>query len=179
MLKLLLLSGGLDSAVCLHATPGIVLCVGVDYGQQHAIELSRAEKLASDFGVEFMRLVIPTIPRIDDVVFAGRNATLISLAAGIAQGRNIQQVLIGCNKSDEARFPDCRVEFLRGMNQAVSAYGVSVRAPLLHLTKDQIVAQARGYGLSDGDTWTCYAPEVGGKPCGTCYACKGLETPHV
>lgn len=168
---ILLLSGGLDSALCLHKY-GAALTIGFDYGQPHVIELTYAAKIASKYKVPFEKHSIERISKTDDVVFAGRNAVILSVAAGIAQTRGIKSVVIGCNFSDAQRFPDCRPSFIRSINEAFKeAYGVSVHAPLLTISKAQIVKEAKEAGLPE--TWTCYNP-INKKPCGECYSCKSL-----
>jgi 7-cyano-7-deazaguanine synthase len=170
-MSLLLLSGGMDSALCLHRF-GANLAVGFDYEQPHAIELSYAERIATRYGVPFLKQNIAKMPRVNDVAFAGRNAVLLSLGAAIAQEQGMSSVMIGCNFTDAQRFPDCRPQFINAMNTALKgAYGVSVHAPLLTMTKAQIFAEARAAGLPE--TWTCYAPQDGQR-CGECYSCRGL-----
>lgn len=168
---LLLLSGGMDSALCLHRY-GADLCVGFDYGQQHSIELTYASEIARILGFPFERHSLPKMAKVDDIVFAGRNAVMLANAASIAQARGLTRIVIGCNFSDAQRFPDCRPEFIKAINSAFQeAYGVSVHAPLLTTTKAQIVAEAKAAGLPE--TWTCYSP-VNEQPCGECYSCKSL-----
>lgn len=172
MKHLILLSGGMDSALCL-ARYGASLCIGFDYGQPHVIELERAESIAAHYAVPFDRVRLPAMPRVNDVVFAGRNAVLISSAAAIAQSRGLGAVMIGCNFSDATRFPDCRPAFIRAMSEALhAAYGVRVAAPLLTMTKAQVVAEADERAIPG--TWTCYAPR-GDQQCGECYSCRGLR----
>lgn len=171
-MNLILLSGGLDSALCLHRY-GAALAVGFDYGQPHVIELGYAARIAEKYGVPFERHSLLGMPRVDDVVFAGRNAVMLAAAASIAQVRGLTAIVIGCNFSDADRFADCRPEFIKAMNNAFkSAYGVTVRAPLLTTTKAMIVREAREVGLPD--TWTCYHP-INEKPCGECYSCKSIS----
>ncbi len=174
--KLLLLSGGLDSALCLHTVEGVSLCVGFDYGQDHVIELDFAQKLAETRGVRFLRVALPNISRVDELVFAGRNAVLLSMAASIAQPLGLQEIVIGCNQSDAERFPDCRVEFIAAMGVVLGAYGLSLSAPLLHKTKSEVVKEASGFGMTG--TWSCYSPD-GLTPCGRCLACLGRGARHV
>lgn len=172
MTNLVLLSGGMDSALCLHRY-GAALTVGFNYGQPHVIELTYASRIAAKYKVEFIQRQLPMMPRVDDIVFVGRNAVMLSMAAAIAQERGLSSVVIGCNFSDAMRFPDCRPEFIRAMNNAFKhAYGVSVHAPLLTMTKGQIVRESREAGLPE--TWTCYAPTPNGERCGECYSCRGL-----
>lgn len=169
---MILLSGGIDSALCL-ARYGARQAIGFDYGQPHVIELNYAEKIAEHFGVPFIRSKIPFIPRIDDVIFAGRNAVMLTIAASFAQAHKIDTIIIGCNLNDALRFPDCRPSFIKAMDSALEeSYGVRVLAPLLETTKQQIVIDARKYGIPE--TWTCYTPTDTGQQCGQCYSCKGL-----
>lgn len=171
MTTLLLLSGGMDSALCLkeHCN-AIQETIGFDYGQPHAIELNYAASLAKEYNKPFRKVILPFIPRINDVVFAGRNAVLLSHAASFAQANGMSSVMIGCNKDDEERFPDCRLSFLESFGSALySGYGVNLLYPLLGKTKKQIKEQATGMS-----TWTCYNPTKDNKPCNLCYSCKGL-----
>lgn len=170
-MNLILLSGGMDSALCL-ARYGAELSIGFDYGQPHAIELRYAKRIADHFHVQFESIELQKMPLIDDVVFAGRNAVMLSTAASIAQSRGIDTVVIGCNSGDAHRFPDCRPEFIASIGAALSVYGVSVSAPLIGTTKAQIVSEARAIGLPE--TWTCYEPTSDGRPCGVCLSCGGI-----
>lgn len=168
-MRLLLLSGGMDSAVCLKRY-GATLAIGFDYGQPHKVELEFAERLAEGAGVPFHVVRIPPLPKVDDIVFAGRNAVMLAIGAAIAQAKKLQTVVIGCNFDDAMRFPDCRPEFILAMDKAMTnAYGVGVSAPLLRTTKAQIKREAEGL-----DTWTCYQPKDG-RPCGECYSCKAAQ----
>lgn len=178
MSSLLLLSGGIDSALCLYSEQDIKLAVGFDYGQPHVIELTRAEALAESMGVPFRRVELPAIPKVDDVVFAGRNAVFLSVATAIAASEGIGTVIIGCNKDDFDLFPDCRLDFIRGMNAALAAYSVHVYAPLLNMTKVDVVKAALVAGIKHGETWTCYSPDSS-LPCGTCLACRNMEVASV
>lgn len=171
-MNLILLSGGLDSALCLHRY-GAELAVGFDYGQPHAIELEYAERIAKKYEVPFERRSLLEMPKVDDIVFAGRNAVMLAAGVAIAQSRGLTDVIIGCNFSDHERFPDCRPTFIRAISNAFKeAYGVSVHAPLLTTTKAEIVREAKECGLPE--TWTCYTPKYR-KPCGKCYSCKSLR----
>ncbi len=168
MSSLLLLSGGMDSTLLAYTRKDVSLCVGFDYGQHHKVELGYAKATANALGLKFMRVRIQALPKVNDVVFAGRNALFLSSAAAIAQANGLSKVLIGCNKSDEIRFPDCRLTFIEGMNVALEAYGVSVEAPLLQMTKLEI--KEHYSKIPSANSWSCYSP-VDGKPCGMCLAC--------
>lgn len=171
MKTLLLLSGGMDSSLCLKEHCDIVYeTIGFDYGQPHAIELNYAAKLAMEYGKPFRKVVLPFIPRVNTLVFAGRNSVLLSHAVSFAQANGLDSVMIGCNKDDEECFPDCRQPFLEALGSAFySGYGVKLLYPLLNSTKKQI--KERSLGM---ETWTCYSPTPDNKQCNQCYSCKGL-----
>ena len=173
-MSVLLLSGGLDSAVCLRmCKPTVALTV--NYGQAHVIEIDYAERLAREHDVEWLPMMIPILPKVNDLVFAGRNAVLIALAASVAQSRGLDAVIIGCNADDRAEFPDCRALFLHHMSAAIQgAYGVYLKSPLIEQDKRGVVRLAREYGIPIEQTWTCYRPRDGA-PCGKCYACRSTQ----
>lgn len=169
-----LLSGGLDSATVLASMRNHSrLAIGFDYGQPHRIELQRAAEIAETEGVSFLTLSVPAISKVNDVVFAGRNAVLVSVAASYAAANGYDAVAIGCNYSDWERFPDCRPGFIKALGSAMEdGYGVKLLAPLLRMSKAQVVEVAKELGVPIDRTWSCYNPQPIEKPCGTCAACK-------
>jgi 7-cyano-7-deazaguanine synthase len=173
MKVLVLLSGGIDSATVLaklrdHDREALAF----DYDQPHAIELDYARRIAEREGVSLRVMRLPRMRKVDDVVFAGRNAALISLAVAVAAGEGFDAVAIGCNFSDWERFPDCRPDFVTGLGKVLrEAYGVAVVAPLLRMSKAQVVQEARRLGVPLDETWSCYSPKDA-KPCGGCLACE-------
>lgn len=172
-MNLVLLSGGMDSALCLSRF-GAALAVGFDYGQNHLVELDYAEKVAAHYKTPFVRVSLPEMPKVNDVVFSGRNAVLLAHGVSMAQQRGFTSVMIGCNFSDSLRFADCRPTFIRSIDSAMTAaYGVRVFAPLLSLTKAQIVKACEEEKVPQ--TWTCYTPTSENKQCGVCHSCKGLQ----
>jgi len=188
MKTIVLLSGGLDSALVL------ALCVkekwechalAFDYCQPHAIpELAAAEAIADHYHVPLD--IVDTwrafdFPKVDDVVFAGRNMVFAALACSIAQARGHEAIAVGCNASDWMRFPDCRPPFWHNMRLAAEAYGIAIKTPLLHFSKIEVVEAAREAGVPIDMTWSCYDPvqkvesaikEIAYTPCGKCLACE-------
>jgi 7-cyano-7-deazaguanine synthase len=127
MRVLVLLSGGLDSAFMLHHLSSDCGCeaVSFDYGQPHLVEIDRAKRLAAEWGVPHRVVQLPPMPKVDDVIFAGRNLALVSVAVSIAAAEGFGAVAIGCNRSDWNRFPDCRPQFWGAIRTAaLEAYGV-------------------------------------------------------
>jgi 7-cyano-7-deazaguanine synthase len=174
MKVVVLFSGGIDSTVVLRLMEQHErLPLAFDYQQPHSIELERAGMICHEQGLLLNVMKLPKMPKINDVVFAGRNAVFLSLAAGFALENGAEKVVIGCNASDHERFPDCRPRFIESMNRALhAAYGVNVEAPLLMSDKRQIVSMADRLGIDLRATWSCYQPTDEGRPCGECLACQ-------
>jgi 7-cyano-7-deazaguanine synthase len=184
MRTIVLLSGGLDSALVL------ALCVkegwecqaiAFDYAQPHVVELEAAQAIAAHYGVELDIVDIyrgVELPKIDDVVFAGRNLIFVAHAVAIAQVRKFEAVAVGCNASDWVRFPDCRPIFWTNLRTCVQdAYGIDLKTPLIHHSKIEVVQAARELNVPIDLTWSCYNPIMDPEhgdhmPCGKCLACE-------
>ena len=193
---IILHSGGLDSSVCLllaKARGRVPRSLGISYGQRHHVEMEYAEKLCARFGIE--RRVIDvnwdtpqiTIPKdrsveemkagIAPTFVPGRNAVFLALACAEASGFGATEVWLGVNAVDYSGYPDCRESFLsafRTMWAEAVPTPLRIVAPLVTLTKPEIAHLAHELGLKQGDTWSCYAPDVSSgtpKPCGHCDAC--------
>lgn len=179
-----LFSGGADSALILASAGDAldVLALWVDYGQPSAaVEGAHARAFCRARGIELSEAAVTLPPSgllrpgASSPVVLGRNAVLLSLAAGVAATRHspTSTVYIGATQEDQEAFPDCRPEFFAAMSAsfAASALGVTVRAPLLKLTKREVFAGLASHGVSPGETWSCYYPTTSGTPCETCNAC--------
>jgi 7-cyano-7-deazaguanine synthase len=171
---IVLLSGGLDSATVLAACvhDGQCLGLGFMYGQRHGqIEQTRAESLARHYDVRFEQVFLPTMPKTNDLVFAGRNLVFASVAISIAQAKGYDRIAFGCNASDWQEFLDCRPEFWGNVRRCGDTYGVEVLTPLIYFSKRDVVEMARKLKVPIDMTWSCYDPK-GFEPCGECLACK-------
>lgn len=214
---LVLLSGGQDSTTCLFWAKGqyrTVATLAFDYGQQHRSELVAARSISVDAGAERHEecpLVFPAGLSVltgaershmfDDegrllpeTFVAGRNAVFLSMALPYAVAWGASSIVIGANAVDYSGYPDCRPQFIEGMEKALrlalpmSLRGLQVEAPLLRLSKREIVTLAQTLsGCWDAlrRTVTCYDGQRPG--CGSCDACRlraqgfraaGLEDPH-
>jgi len=108
-----------------------------------------------------------------------RNTVLLSLATAWAESIGVRDLVIGVNAVDYSGYPDCRPEFLRAF-ETVARHGTKagsegaawcIHAPLLHLSKAEIVRRAVTWGVPCGLTISCYDPGPSGEPCGECDAC--------
>lgn len=164
---LVLLSGGADSALCLAMHSGYD-SLHISYGQTaHAQEKQSAERVAHQLRSRLTVLIVPSVP-LQGVEYLGRNLLLVSLGVQQALLYGHKDVIVGCARSDNERFPDCRQDFLQHLNQAtLSAYGIGVSAPLIHLSRSQILAELTKHNIKD--TWSCY--QAGPQPCGECLSC--------
>lgn len=103
---------------------------------------------------------------------AFRNGVFLSIAASIAQVEKCEAIYIGIVEADSSGYPDCRAEFLEAMNRAVNLGTGSkfdFRAPLVGLSKSQIVSMAYELGVDLSSTWSCY--ESQDLACGECDSC--------
>ena len=120
-----------------------------------------------------------------------RNTILLSLALAWAEVLGAQDIFIGANALDYSGYPDCRPEYLRAFETlanlatraGVEGSRLTIHAPLLHLTKAEIVRRGTGLGVDYGLTVSCYDPSPDGAACGRCDACllrrKGFEQSGV
>ena len=184
MKKLLLLSGGLDSTTLLHELHGDgndVFCLMFNYHQRHKQELLFAREHCSMLKVQSRVLDIPDLGGLNEQswIVPNRNMVFLSIAANVAHDINSDSILIGCNSDDASMFPDCREDFLKSIEQAISyaGYSVKVIAPFLKLTKREIAEKAKQFGINSNNIWTCY--RGGSKQCGTCPACIKLKESNL
>ncbi len=204
-----LLSGGLDSAVTL-AIAGVEgfspHALSFDYGQRHRIEIESAERVAKSLGAVEHR-----IARIDLRVFGGsaltddiavplhraeaeighghgipvtyvpaRNTIFLSYALAYAEVIDASAIFLGVNSLDYSDYPDCRGEFLHAFEQlaavatkaGVEGKRIEIQAPLLQLTKAEIIRKGVGLGVDFSLTHSCYNPDESGAACAVCDSCQ-------
>ena len=201
---IVLLSGGLDSAVTLAIAQleGFApSALSFDYGQRHRIELTAARHVADSLGVRDHR-----VAQIDLRVFGGsaltddiavpqhsttpgdipvtyvpaRNTIFLSYALAFAEVIGAADIFIGVNAVDYSGYPDCRPDFLRAFEQLASvatkagASGTQFRihAPLLQLSKAEIVREGAQLGVDFSLTHSCYDPAPDAAACGRCDSCQ-------
>lgn len=202
-----LLSGGLDSAVTLaisRAERFQTHALSFAYGQRHAVEEEAARRVAASLEAHQHR-----VAEIDLRVFGGsaltdnalavpqhrsaeeitrgipityvpaRNTIFLSYALAWAEVLGARDIFLGVNAIDYSGYPDCRPEFLQAFEQLASVAtkaGVEggqfrIHAPLLALSKAEIIRKGVALGVDFSLTHSCYAP-VGGVACGQCDSCQ-------
>ena len=174
--------------------------LSLDYGQRHVAELNAARRVAQALGaVEHKILPIDltaiggsalTDSSIDVPEHGGegipvtyvpaRNTIFLSLALAWAEVLGAHDLFVGVNAVDYSGYPDCRPEYIaafeRLANLATKA-GVEgnpfhVHAPLIELTKAQIIAEGTRLGVDYGLTVSCYQADAEGRACGHCDSCR-------
>ena len=108
-----------------------------------------------------------------------RNTVFLSLALAMAETRGAEAIVLGVNAIDYSGYPDCRPEFLAafqevarlGTKAGVEGRPIELVAPLVKLSKTEIIRLGLSLGLDYGLTTSCYDPDVCGRPCGRCDSC--------
>ena len=177
-----------------------LLALTINYNQRHLVELAAARRIAATLGAA-RHVVLPidlrafggsaltadiavpkdgVRPGIPTTYVPARNTVFLSLALGWAEAAGGRDLFLGINALDYSGYPDCRPAFVEAFealaNRATKA-GVegdrfTVHAPLLAMTKADIVREAVRLGLDAGMSWSCYDPQDGGLHCGLCDSCR-------
>jgi 7-cyano-7-deazaguanine synthase len=175
--------------------------LSVAYGQRHAAELAAARRVAALLGAREYRvahvdlgqfggsaLTDPGIAipedRTDDGIpvtyVPARNTVMLSLALAWAEVLGANDIFIGVNAVDYSGYPDCRPEFIAAFQATarlatkagVQGRPLTIHAPLLALTKAQIIQRGTALGVDYGQTVSCYQADEQGRACGHCDACR-------
>lgn len=172
------------------------------YGQVHATEIDAARHVARALDVRrHLELDVPLsaiggsallgegpVPRnralegteIPSTYVPARNTVFLSLALAWAEVLGAGAIVIGVNALDYSGYPDCRPEYLRAFEQlaslatraGVEGKPLRILAPLLTLSKAEIIRRGLSLGLDYGLTRSCYDPGPDGRPCGECDSCR-------
>jgi 7-cyano-7-deazaguanine synthase len=174
--------------------------LSLDYGQRHRRELEAAATLADALGMEEHHrlrvdlaawggssltdpaLAVPSggvqAGVIPSTYVPGRNTVFIALALSLAEARGAERVVLGVNAIDYSGYPDCRPDYLEAFQQLANLASRAGReghaprlwAPLLRLSKADIVREALRLQVPIASTWSCYGG--GAEPCGLCDSCR-------
>ena len=174
--------------------------LSVDYGQRHAAELEAARRVARSGGAREHRIMrvdlagiggsaltdpkiaVPEEPRagIPVTYVPARNTLMLSLALAWAEVLGARDLFIGVNVLDASGYPDCRPEFIEAFaalaqlatKAAVEGSPCRVHAPLITLTKAEIIREGTRLGVDYAQTVSCYQADAEGRACGRCDACR-------
>ncbi len=181
--------------------------LSVDYGQRHRVELQAAARVASMLGAREHKVIkldltafggsaltdeniaVPTSPSsgIPLTYVPARNTIMLSLALAWAEVLGSSDIFIGANAVDYSGYPDCRPEYLQAYETmanlatkaAVEGMRLQIHAPLVDLSKAQIIQRGVEAGVDVSQTLSCYRPSSDGLACGQCDSCqirrKGFE----
>lgn len=171
-----------------------------DYGQRHRIELQAATRVAKALGATAHKTIrmdlreiggsaltddaiaVPTAPSVGIPVtyVPARNTVFLALALGWAEVLEASDLFIGVNAVDYSGYPDCRPQFIHAFEQlarlatkaGVEGKDFHVHAPLISMTKAQIIAEGIRLGVDYALTVSCYSADAQGYACGVCDSCR-------
>ena len=175
-------------------------CLSLNYHQRHIAELEAAQIVASRLGASVHKTVnldlslfggsaltdnAIAVPEsetqgIPVTYVPARNTIMLSLSLAWAEVLQAQDIFIGVNALDYSGYPDCRIEYVRAFQEmanlatksAVEGKKITVHAPLIDMTKAQIIALGTRLGVPYGETVSCYQANKNGEACGLCDSCR-------
>lgn len=174
--------------------------LSVAYGQRHEVELQAAATVARHLGAREHRVMrvdlahiggsaltdpaidVPTTPGegIPITYVPARNTIMLSLAMAWAEVLDAREIHVGVNAIDYSGYPDCRPEFIAAFQAlaglatkaGVEGRGLIVRAPLIQMSKADIVREGTRLGVDYSLTVSCYQADEKGAACGLCDSCR-------
>ncbi|MDD5181372.1 MAG: 7-cyano-7-deazaguanine synthase QueC [Gallionellaceae bacterium] len=174
--------------------------LSVNYGQRHHAELAAAQRVAQALGAVEQRVInidlagfggsaltdariaVPERPTkgIPLTYVPARNTIMLSLALAWAEVLQVQDIFIGVNAVDYSGYPDCRPEYIDAFERmanlatkaAVEGKRMTLHAPLLHLSKADIIKRGALLGVDYSLTVSCYQADNDGRACGVCDSCR-------
>ena len=174
--------------------------LSVEYGQRHRAELDAARRIATALGAHEHRtmrvdlagiggsaltdakLAVPEVlaPGIPVTYVPARNTLFLSLALGWAEVIGAGDIFVGVNALDYSGYPDCRPAFIKAFEQlaqvatkaGVEGGRFQVRAPLIQMSKADIIRAGVSLGVDFGATVSCYQATADGRACAKCDSCR-------
>ncbi len=174
--------------------------LSVDYGQRHHAELAAAQRVAKTQGAHELRVVridltgfggssltdnniaVPETPStgIPSTYVPARNTIMLSMALAWAEVLGAQHIFVGVNAVDYSGYPDCRPAYIEAFERmanlatkaAVEGQPLTIHAPLLHMSKAEIIARGTVLGVDYAQTVSCYQADEQGLACGVCDSCR-------
>lgn len=170
------------------------------YGQRHVIEIKQSERTLEKYGLlnrqtifsidltPFVNcslinknLEVPEFAenRIPSTYVPSRNIIFLSIASGMAETLGAEKIFIGVNSVDYSGYPDCRPEFVEAFNKTIAVgtkqgveSGIEVAAPILNMSKKEIIELGMSLQVDYSLTHSCYNPTPDGLSCGVCDSCR-------
>ena len=174
--------------------------LSLDYGQRHHAELAAARRVAAALGAVEHKTILLDLTRIGGSALTdtgidvprqpaegipvtyvpARNTIFLSIALGWAEVLGAWDLFIGVNAVDYSGYPDCRPEYIQAFQrlcQLATRAGVEggsfrVNAPLIEMSKADIIRTGIRLGVDYGQTLSCYAADESGRACGECDSCR-------
>ena len=174
--------------------------LSVEYGQRHSAELDAARRVAAAAGVRDHRVMrvdlagiggsaltdssiaVPESPTtgIPVTYVPARNTIMLSLALGWAEVLEARDIFVGVNSIDYSGYPDCRPEFIAAFENlaalatkaGVEGHPCHIHAPLIRLSKAEIIREGVRLGVDYALTVSCYQADSQGRACGKCDSCR-------
>jgi 7-cyano-7-deazaguanine synthase len=173
--------------------------LSVAYGQRHVSELVAAERVARELGAAEYKIVQVDLRSIGGSALTAdiavpeqggsgipvtyvpaRNTIMLAIALGWAEVLGANAIFCGVNAVDYSGYPDCRPDFIAAFERlanlatkaGVEGAGIGVHAPLMRLSKADIVREGRRLGVDFAMTVSCYQADANGRACGHCDACR-------
>ncbi len=174
--------------------------LSVDYGQRHYAELAAAERMAQALGAIEQRVISVDLTGIGGSALTdtriavpeqattgipltyvpARNTIMLSLALAWAEVLQVRDIFIGVNAVDFSGYPDCRPEYIAAFESmanlatkaAVEGKYLTLHAPLLHMSKADIIKLGTELGVNYSLTVSCYQADSDGRACAVCDSCQ-------
>ncbi len=174
--------------------------LSVDYGQRHHAELAAAQRVAQALGAVEQRVISVDLTgfggsALTDARIAvpeqattgipltyvpARNTIMLSLAMAWAEVLQARDIFIGVNAVDYSGYPDCRPEYIAAFERmanlatraAIEGNHLTLHAPLLRLSKADIIKLGVQLGVDYSQTVSCYQADKDGRACGMCDSCR-------
>jgi len=171
-----------------------------DYGQKHNSELESAKRISQLYQVEEHKIInlglgdiggsaltddalsVPTTEQegIPITYVPARNTVFLSFALGWAEVLEAHDIFIGVNAVDYSGYPDCRPQFIEAFQAlanvatkaGVEGQKITIHAPLIDLSKGDIIQQGINLGIDYAGTISCYSANSAGEACGECDSCR-------
>lgn len=180
---LVVYSGGLDSYVALLVSikSGFdVEAIIFDYEQPCRKELELASKVCKELNIHL------TVIKLTDILLnieeplglvPGRNSLFLQYSAMVAINRDCFYVIVGFQKASYHPYPDTTMNFIQDLEKLINTYSGTIQmvefyAPLLKLSKSQVIHLGTALGADFTKTTTCAKPAISGRDCGDCSGCR-------